>query len=89
MKVYQNDASRGKMLNIATGREITINQLVAKLLEILGKPNHPVIHTEDRIGDVRRHCGGVSLAKELLGFEPSVMPEEGLLETAKWYYDRL
>jgi UDP-glucose 4-epimerase len=89
IKVYQNDASRGKVLNIATGKEITINNLVAKLLEILDKPDHPIIHTKDRIGDVRRHCGDVSLARKLIGFQPSVMPDQGLLETALWYQERL
>ncbi|MDO9546736.1 MAG: NAD-dependent epimerase/dehydratase family protein [Pelolinea sp.] len=89
VKVYQNNASRGKVLNIATGKEITINDLVAKLLEILGKQDHPVFHSEDRIGDVRRHCGGVDLAKDLIGFQPHVMPEQGLLETALWYQERL
>ncbi len=89
IKVYEQDASRGQVLNIATGKEITINQLVCKMLEILDKPNHPVVYLEDRIGDVRRHCGGIALAKKLIGFEPSVMPEEGLLETAKWYYEIL
>jgi len=89
IKVYQHDQSRGKVLNIATGKEITINDLVAKLLEILGKPDHPVVHVEERIGDVRRHCGGIDRARDLIGFSPSVMPEEGLLETTLWYRKRL
>ena len=89
IKVYQHDESRGEVLNLATGKEITINALVAKLLEILGKPDHPVVHVEDRIGDVRQHCGGIDRARELIGFSPSVMPAQGLLETALWYQERL
>lgn len=89
VKVYQHEASRGKVLNLATGKEITINELVAKLLVILGKTGHPVVHVEERIGDVQRHCGGIDLARKLVEFSPSVMPEEGLLETAEWYYERL
>jgi len=89
IKVYEHDESRGKVLNLATGKEITINDLVAKMLQILGKSDHPVKHVEERIGDVRRHCGGVDLARKLIGFEPSVMPDQGLLETALWYQERL
>lgn len=89
IKIYEHDESRGKVLNIATGKETTINDLVAKLLKILGKPDHPVIHVEERIGDVRQHCGGIERARTLVGFEPSVIPEEGLLETALWYQERI
>lgn len=89
IKTYQHDASRGKVLNLATGKEITVNELVQKMLVILGKPDYPVVHVGERIGDVRRHCGGIELARQLVEFSPSVMPEQGLLETAEWYYDRL
>lgn len=89
IKTYQHEASRGQMLNLATGKEITINALVHRMLEILGKPDHPVVHVAERIGDVRRHCGGIGLARNLIGFSPSVMPEQGLLETAQWYFERL
>ena len=89
IKTYQHEASRGKVLNLATGKEITINELVARMLEILGKPDHPVLHVKERIGDVQRHCGGIDLARNLIEFSPCVMPEQGLLETADWYFERL
>lgn len=89
IKTYQHQEARGQALNLATGKEITINQLVAKMLKILGKPDHPIVHVEERMGDVRRHCGGIGLARNLIGFSPSVIPEQGLLETAEWYFERL
>ena len=89
VKTYKHEASRGRVLNLATGKEITINQLVARMLEVLGKPNYPVVHVKERIGDVRRHCGDIGLARQLIEFSPSVMPEDGLRETAEWYFERL
>ena len=45
------------------------------LLEVLGAPDHPVVHTPPRPGDVRRHCGDMRLARGLIGFEPPASPE--------------
>ncbi len=70
MHVYDAPATRGKVINVATGHETSINELVAMLLDVLGVPDHPVVHTPPRPGDVRRHCGDVRLFRELIGFEP-------------------
>jgi UDP-glucose 4-epimerase len=89
VKIYEQEATRGKALNIATGQEITINRLVAEMLEVLGVPNHPVIHCEERPGDVRRHCGNVQLAERLIGFQPEPISRSQLEETVEWYLKRL
>ncbi|KPL80769.1 dTDP-glucose 4,6-dehydratase [Levilinea saccharolytica] len=86
--VYEEAATRGKVLNIATGQEITMNQLVARLLEVMGVPDYPVIHSQQRPGDVRRHCGDIRLAHELIGFEPPVISEADLRETVDYYLKR-
>ena len=79
------EATRGRVTNVASGRETSVNTLVAALLEALGAPDHPVVHGPPRIGDVRRHLADVSRARERLGFEPTVGLEEGLRETVRWY----
>jgi UDP-glucose 4-epimerase len=89
VSVYEQEATRGKVINIATGHEISINDLVARLLRVMGVPDHPVIHTAPRLGDVRRHCGDIKLARELIGFEPKVITDESLKETVDWYLQRL
>lgn len=85
IRIYEERSTRGEVLNIATGEEISINQLVESLLKVLGKPGHPVVHVAPRPGDVRRHRGDIELARKLIDFNPPVMAEESLKETINWY----
>ncbi len=85
--IYVTPGSRNQVVNVASGAEVSVNQLVKTVLEIMGRPRHPVRHLPARIGDVRRHCGGVERAKALWGFAPKVSLEQGLRETVRWYED--
>lgn len=85
MRVHDSDACRGKVLNVATGQETTMNELVARLLVALGRPEHEIIHTAGRPGDVRRHAADVSQLAELIGDHPPVINDEALQETVDWY----
>jgi UDP-glucose 4-epimerase len=88
VRAYEEESTRGLEMNIATGHEITINDLVNRLLCIMRVPNYPVVHTDGRPGDVRRHCGDVSLASRLIGFESRPITDEQLEETVSWYLRR-
>lgn len=85
VRVAESVECRGRILNIATGHETSINELVARLLKVLGKPAHPVTHGAARPGDVRRHCADITLARNLLHYEPEVMTDEDLAVTVDWY----
>jgi len=85
VKIYESELTRGRVINIATGHEISINELVARLLKVMGVPNHPILHTAPRPGDVRRHCGNVHLLREFTGFEPQPISDKDLRETVEWY----
>jgi UDP-glucose 4-epimerase len=67
----------GKIINIGTGKEVSVNRLVEVLGKITGK-NPQVIRAPPRKGDIVRSFADISLARELLGFSPSVSIEEGL-----------
>jgi len=85
-RIYKQDLTRNKVINIATGHEISVNLLVTRLLNVLGVPDHPVVHIDPRPGDVRRHCGDIELASNLIKFNPSVISDDNLAETVEWYY---
>lgn len=85
VRTYEQESTRGKVINVATGHETSVNDLVAKLLHVLGASNHPVVHVAPRPGDVRRHCGDIQLARKLVGFEPVAITYEDLQETVDWY----
>jgi UDP-glucose 4-epimerase len=87
VRIYEEPATRGRVLNIASGREVSINYLVRTLFEIVGN-DVPVRHEPGRPGDVRRHVGGVELARHLIGFAPRTGLRDGLAETVAWYRER-
>lgn len=82
---YRVPAARGRVINIGSGRETSIINLIRALLKVLGHPRHPVRHRPARPGDVRRHCGGARLASQILGFRPRTSLAQGLGPTVAWY----
>ncbi len=88
IRVYREPSTRGRVVNIASGREVSVNELVATLLKVLGA-DVPIVHHAPRPGDVRRHCGSADLLQELTGFRPNRSIDEGLEETVAWYRDLL
>ena len=84
VRIYEEPATRGQILNIATGHELSINRLVRAIFEIINQ-EVPIGYEACRPGDVRRHCGDIDLARKLIGFEPQVKIEAGLVETVAWY----
>lgn len=85
LRMYQEPGTRGKVLNIGSGKELSVLELIRTILEILERPDYPVEHGPDRPGDVRRHMAGTAAAEEIIHFEQKVHLEEGMRETVNWY----
>lgn len=83
--IHDTPECRGQEINVATGVGTSINTLVHRMLEIMGKPNHPIMHIEERPGDVRRHLADVTKLKSLVGRQPEVLNADALAETIEWY----
>lgn len=79
------DEAASMTLNIGSGSEASVNEIVGYLLEAVGRPDHPVEHVAPRLGDVRRLLADVSLARETIGYEPQVALRDGLARTVAWY----
>jgi len=84
VKIYHAKSTRGLAVNIASCKEISINDLVAKIAKLMDC-RKPIIHDAPRPGDVRRFIGDNSLAKKLLNYGPKVDFDEGLRLTIEWY----
>jgi nucleoside-diphosphate-sugar epimerase len=67
----------GTVLNVATGRQASVNELADAIGATLGKPVEKE-HLPTRTGDVRDSWADVSEARRVLGYEPTVGLEEGL-----------
>ncbi len=88
MRLYEEEAAAGQVVNVGSGTELSMNDLVACLLQLLGKPEHPVVHGPGRLGDVRRHLAGTQRARELLGFTPATKLMDGMAKTVAWYLEQ-
>lgn len=73
----------GTHINIACGKNISINGLLETINLILGKKINPVFN-EKRVGDVRDSLADISRAKMLLDYTPSYHFRKGLSETINW-----
>lgn len=71
-------------INIGTGRETTILEVVQQLCRLAGYKGQ-VEMAPPRPGDVRRHCADVTLLKSLVGELSLKSLEEGLALTWQWY----
>lgn len=84
INIYNVKGTRGKAINIASGKEISIETLIRKISELMDC-KLDIIYKEERPGDVRRHIANIYLAEDLINFKPATNFEEGLLATIDWY----
>ena len=88
LQIYNCKKTRGKILNIGSGKETSIQYLVKTIMKILDC-DMPITYEEERPGDVRRHIADISLARKLINFEQKIDLEEGLRKTVAWYQKTL
>jgi UDP-glucose 4-epimerase len=77
----------GAVINIATGRGVSVNELADAIGVTLGVPVEREYEPE-RAGDVRDSWADVTRARALLGYEARVGLEEGLRLAAESFLDR-
>ncbi len=81
---YEKEESRGKIINLGSGKDISINKLLQGICDYMDY-NGEWEHRPARTSDVRNLCADSKRAKSLLGFEPQVGFEEGIKKTLDWY----
>jgi len=78
------DAADGQALNVGSGESVTVTGIARKLAHVLDVEIEPEVTGKYRAGDIRHCFADITLARELLGFEPTVRFEEGIAELAEW-----
>ncbi len=76
----------GKVINVACGAHITLLQLVASINKVLGTDIKPIL-ADRRPGDVRTSLADLSLAREVLAYDPMIDFDEGLRRSISYYRD--
>jgi UDP-glucose 4-epimerase len=74
----------GKTINVACGQQFDLLELVRAINRALGTSVEPEF-APARAGDVRESLADISLARELLEYEPVVEFDEGLRRTVEYY----
>lgn len=92
LRIAEEPRAVGRVINIGSGREISIRDTAELIGKILAKQVR--IRTEEgRIrpagSEVERLLADTRLAQQLLGWAPGVSLEEGLGRTIEWFRERL
>jgi nucleoside-diphosphate-sugar epimerase len=77
----------GVTVNVACGDRFTLNELYEAIQDCAGHRLEPV-HGPVRPGDVPHSQADISLAREVIGYEPQVDFATGLSRTVAWYKER-
>jgi nucleoside-diphosphate-sugar epimerase len=75
----------GRVFNVGTGARVSLNQTLELLRRISGKKLE-ARYEAPREGDIRDSQADITQARQSLGYEPTVMFEEGLQRTFEWYH---
>jgi dTDP-L-rhamnose 4-epimerase len=80
----EQDGADGRAVNVGSGRSVTVNEIARELASVLGVEIEPEVTGKYRAGDIRHCFADITLARELLGYEPRVPLEAGMAELAAW-----
>ncbi|MGZ5140533.1 MAG: NAD-dependent epimerase/dehydratase family protein, partial [Burkholderiales bacterium] len=73
-----------EVFNVASGSVYTVREIAERMAQVLGKEVEPEITGKYRVGDIRHCFADISKARRMLGYEPRVKLEDGLMELAAW-----
>ncbi len=81
---YEKKESRGMIINLGSGIDMTMNALLQGICEYMGYYGEWE-HREERTSDVRNLRANIDRARKVLEFEPQMSFENGIKETLDWY----
>lgn len=92
--IAKKKVALNQVYNVAVGERTTLNELFKLIRNLLGEYDEKVKIIEPRYapfrsGDVRHSQADISLAKELLGFNPSYTVQRGMQETVDWFVKQM
>ncbi|MFL5236777.1 MAG: NAD-dependent epimerase/dehydratase family protein [Rhizomicrobium sp.] len=74
-----------QVFNVGSGQHFSIAQIAQEMARVLNKPHiEPDIVGRCRVGDIRNCFADISKARDILGYQPAVSFEDGLVELSEW-----
>jgi nucleoside-diphosphate-sugar epimerase len=77
-----------RTINLARGEGNSLIRLAELIGEALGRRPEIIVEPAKRPGEVSYYVADISLARDLLGFEPQVSLSEGIRRTVAWWRSR-
>ncbi|MDY6973184.1 MAG: GDP-mannose 4,6-dehydratase, partial [Thermodesulfobacteriota bacterium] len=88
IKIAESEKTIGEVVNIGFGSEISIGRLAQKIAGLCGFELE-IVNDIKRIrppsSEVHRLCANNDKAKDLVGWEPEVDIDKGLVRTTEWF----
>jgi UDP-glucose 4-epimerase len=84
--LLENSNADGQILNIGSGKRLTVNRLLELMENVFGVDVEPK-YIDEMKGDAKHTLANVDKAKKLIGYEPKTHIEEGLKKYVQWYGD--
>jgi len=78
----------GQAFNVGSGRSYTVLEVAEMMQAVLGKRVSPEVSGKYRVGDIRHCFADITRARRVLGYEPQVTLEDGLVQLATWLADQ-
>jgi UDP-N-acetylglucosamine 4-epimerase len=85
--LIDNPAAQKQVFNVATGENFSVNYLYAACQKQLHS-DFEASYRAPRQGDIRNSLADISLARELLGYQPATNFEDGLVKTIEFFKNR-
>ncbi len=84
------EAASGEVFNVASGHQISITDLAWRIIRALDvRGIEPELTGKYRVGDIRHCFADISKARRVLGYEPQVTLEKGLVDLAGWLHGQI
>ena len=80
----ESERAPGQVINLGTGRRVTIREVASALSAGLGVELEPEITEEYRAGDIRHCYADTRCAEEVLGFRARIDLETGMGDLVRW-----
>ncbi|MBV9137176.1 MAG: SDR family oxidoreductase [Hyphomicrobiales bacterium] len=84
IRLMEYDGSYGGAVNLGNPAEITIHELVERVLRLTSSESR-IVRRPLPVDDPQRRCPDISLAKRLLNWAPQVRLDEGLRRTIAYF----
>jgi len=83
LKLLSTSLGDGRAINIGGGNRISVNDLIQHLKEIT-ESNSEIVYSNKQKGDAEHTLADITLAQELLGYNPEISIEDGLYRFVEW-----